>query len=92
MQLPDLKGVRIASENLKDVSIVTPLTLNERLSEEFNSRIFLKREDLQKVRSSKFEEHLIKLNQLILIIQKTKELFVQALVTMLKGLLFLVIS
>lgn len=53
MQLPDLKGVRIASENLKDVSIVTPLTLNERLSEEFNSRIFLKREDLQKVRSFK---------------------------------------
>ena len=53
MQLPDLKGVRIASEDLKDVSIVTPLTLNERLSEEFNSRIFLKREDLQKVRSFK---------------------------------------
>ena len=53
MQLPDLKGVRIASENLKDVSIVTPLTINERLSEEFNSRIFLKREDLQKVRSFK---------------------------------------
>ena len=36
MQLPDLKGVRTASENLKDVSIVTPLTLNERLSEELN--------------------------------------------------------
>ena len=53
MQLPDLKGVRTASENLKDVSIVTPLTLNERLSEVLNSRIFLKREDLQKVRSFK---------------------------------------
>jgi len=53
MHLPDLKGVRSASENLKDVSIVTPLTLNERLSTEFNSRVFLKREDLQKVRSFK---------------------------------------
>ena len=46
MHLPDLKGVRSASENLKDVSIVTPLTLNERLSIEYNSRVFLKREDL----------------------------------------------
>ena len=53
MHLPDLKGVRSASENLKDVSIVTPLTLNERLSIEYNSKIFLKREDLQKVRSFK---------------------------------------
>ena len=40
MHLPDLKGVRSASENLKDVSIVTPLTLNERLSIEYNSRGF----------------------------------------------------
>ena len=53
MHLPDLKGVRSALENLKDVSIVTPLTLNERLSIEYNSRVFLKREDLQKVRSFK---------------------------------------
>ena len=53
MQTPDLKGVREAYENLRDVSIVTPLTLNERLSEKLNSRIFFKREDLQKVRSFK---------------------------------------
>ena len=53
MHLPDLKGVRSALENLKDVSIVTPLTLNERLSIEYNSKVFLKREDLQKVRSFK---------------------------------------
>ena len=53
MQMPDLKGVRNASENLKDVSVITPLSLNERLSEKFNSRVFLKREDLQKVRSFK---------------------------------------
>ena len=42
MHLPDLKGVRSALENLKDVSIVTPLTLNERLSIEYNSKVFLK--------------------------------------------------
>ena len=53
MQTPDLKGVREAYENLRDVSIVTPLTLNDRLSEKLNSRIFFKREDLQKVRSFK---------------------------------------
>ena len=53
MQLPNLKGVRSASENLKDVSSITPLTLNDRLSKQFNSRVFLKREDLQKVRSFK---------------------------------------
>ena len=53
MQLPNLNGVRNASDNLKDVSIVTPLELNERLSNEFNSRGFFKREDVQKVRSFK---------------------------------------
>ena len=53
MQIPNLKGVRKASENLRDVSFVTPLTINERLSEKLNSRIFFKREDLQKVRSFK---------------------------------------
>ena len=53
MHIPDLKGVRKASENLRDVSIVTPLNLNERLSEKLNCRIFFKREDLQKVRSFK---------------------------------------
>jgi threonine dehydratase len=53
MQLPNLNGVRNAMDNLKDVSIVTPLELNERLSNEFNSRVFFKREDVQKVRSFK---------------------------------------
>ena len=38
MQLPNLNGVRNASDNLKGVSIVTPLELNERLSNEFNSK------------------------------------------------------
>jgi hypothetical protein len=78
MHLPDLKGVRSASENLKDVSIVTPLTLNEKI--------------FKKLDHSKFVEHLIKLNQLILIIQKTKELFVLVPEIMHKGLPFLVTS
>ena len=38
MQVPDLKGVRNASDNLRDVSFVTPLNLNERLSEKLNCR------------------------------------------------------
>ena len=53
MQLPDLKGVRNASENLQGVSVLTPLVINERLSKDLNSKIYLKREDLQQVRSFK---------------------------------------
>ena len=53
MQLPDLKGVRNASENLLGVSVLTPLVINERLSNELNCKIYLKREDLQQVRSFK---------------------------------------
>ena len=53
MQLPDLKGVRQASENLQGVSVLTPLVINERLSNDLNSKIYLKREDLQQVRSFK---------------------------------------
>ena len=65
MHMPDLKGVRIASENLRDVSIVTPLNLNERLSEKLNSRIFFKREDLQKVRSFKIRGAFNKIKSLM---------------------------
>ena len=53
MQLPDLKGVRNAYENLQGVSVLTPLVINERLSNELNCKIYLKREDLQLVRSFK---------------------------------------
>ena len=53
MQLPDLKGVRNASENLQGVSVLTPLVINERLSNDLNCKIYLKREDLQQVRSFK---------------------------------------
>ena len=42
-----------ARERIKDVAIHTPLMKNENLSEEFSAQVFLKREDLQPVRSYK---------------------------------------
>ena len=42
-----------AHDNMKDVVINTPLQLNTRLSQKYNSRILIKREDLQNVRSFK---------------------------------------
>jgi len=74
MQLPNLNGVKNASDNLKDVSIVTPLFLNERLSKKFNSRIFLKREDLQKVRSFKIRGAFNKIKSLDLDNSKDKQI------------------
>ena len=74
MQLPNLNGVKNASDNLKDVSIVTPLLLNERLSKKFNSRIFLKRDDLQKVRSFKIRGAFNKIKSLDLDNSKDKQI------------------
>lgn len=42
-----------ASHRLKGISKITPLQYNERLSQQFEAEIFLKREDLQVVRSYK---------------------------------------
>ena len=53
MQFTDLKGVRNASEILQGISTLTPLVINERLSNDLNCKIYLKREDLQQVRSFK---------------------------------------
>ena len=39
MQPIDLKGVRQASENLQGVSILTPLVINERISNDLNCKI-----------------------------------------------------
>ena len=74
MQTPNLNGVRSAQDNLKDVSIVTPLELNDRLSKEFNSRVFLKREDLQKVRSFKIRGAFNKIKSLNLSNSKEKQI------------------
>ena len=43
--------VRAAAERLRDVVVRTPLERNERLSELTGANVWLKREDLQPVRS-----------------------------------------
>jgi threonine dehydratase len=50
---PDLVAIKTAALNLEDVAIKTPLILNQHLSERFGANIYLKREDLQVVRSYK---------------------------------------
>ena len=42
-----------ARELIKNIAIHTPLMINENLSEELSAQIYLKREDLQPVRSYK---------------------------------------
>lgn len=49
----NIEEIIIANQKLKDVVSKTPLQLNEVLSEKYASNIYLKREDLQKVRSFK---------------------------------------
>ena len=51
--MPDLVDIKSAAINLEDVAIKTPLVLNQHLSERFDANIYLKREDLQVVRSYK---------------------------------------
>lgn len=48
-----LEKVYQARERIKDVALHTPLMKNENLSDEFSAQVFLKREDLQPVRSYK---------------------------------------
>ena len=47
------KLIEEAYNNIKDVVARTPLQFNERLSKEFQAKIYLKREDLQTIRSYK---------------------------------------
>ena len=46
---PTLESVKAAAISLKGIAAVTPLIKNETYSEKFDSNIFFKREDLQKV-------------------------------------------
>jgi threonine dehydratase len=48
-----LADVRAAAERLRPVVVETPLQLNVRLSEHYGASVYLKREDLQAVRSYK---------------------------------------
>jgi threonine dehydratase len=50
---PNLKDVKTASDKLKEVVSLTPLSKNERYSNQFSCHVFFKREDLQQVRSYK---------------------------------------
>ncbi|CAM1340854.1 threonine ammonia-lyase IlvA [Tenacibaculum aestuarii] len=50
---PKLEAIEQAATTLKEVVAVTPLQENFNLSQQFNANIFLKREDLQQVRSYK---------------------------------------
>lgn len=48
-----VEDILIANQLLKDVVAHTPLQFNERLSEQYDCRVYIKREDLQHVRSFK---------------------------------------
>jgi len=48
-----LESIKTAKKNFGKVVIDTPLLLSERLSKKYGANIYLKREDLQKVRSYK---------------------------------------
>ncbi|MEH7344540.1 threonine ammonia-lyase IlvA [Bacillus sp. JJ1532] len=48
-----LEDILIAYQQLKDIVAHTPLQRNERLSEKYECNVFLKREDLQHIRSFK---------------------------------------
>jgi threonine dehydratase len=49
----NLRSIEEAAERLAPVGVLTPLERNERLSERFAADVYLKREDLQAVRSYK---------------------------------------
>ncbi|WP_440066313.1 threonine ammonia-lyase IlvA [Tenacibaculum discolor] len=50
---PKLEAIQQAAATLQEVVAVTPLQENFNLSQQFNANVFLKREDLQQVRSYK---------------------------------------
>lgn len=51
--LPDIDNMYVAAERLEDVATHTPLMHNLNLSERYGANVYLKREDLQVVRSYK---------------------------------------
>ena len=62
--LPLLKDVETASEKLKEVVLQTPLSKNERYSNQFQCNVLFKREDLQQVRSYKIRGAFNKMSSL----------------------------
>lgn len=59
-----LEDIIIAYQQLKDIVAHTPLQKNERLSEKYNCNVYLKREDLQHVRSFKLRGAFYKVKSL----------------------------
>ncbi|MFN8575810.1 MAG: threonine ammonia-lyase IlvA [Candidatus Sericytochromatia bacterium] len=64
MILPEIKDIELAHKRLKNVVIQSPLTKSINLSNDFNSNIYFKREDLQTVRSFKIRGAYNKLSTL----------------------------
>ena len=53
LKAPSISEILAAAETLNDIADKTPLALNRNLSEKYGANIYLKREDLQVVRSYK---------------------------------------
>ena len=63
-KLISVKQITEAQKKLKDVALHTPLALNANLSREFGCNVYLKREDLQVVRSYKLRGAFNKISSL----------------------------
>ena len=63
--LPSLSGVKNAARVIKDIIEETPFQFNERISNELNCNVYLKREDLQQVRSFKIRGAYNKINSIV---------------------------
>ena len=61
---PSFNGVESAAKKLKGLTRITPLEFNKRLSKNVNASVFLKREDLQQVRSFKIRGAFNKISSL----------------------------
>ncbi len=66
-----LQEIKNAKNNLKDIQLRSPLEKSDRLSKHYNAHIYLKREDLQKIRSFKIRGAYNKIKNLTSA-QKTK--------------------
>ena len=61
---PSFKGVESAAKKLKGLTRITPLEFNKLLSKNISASVFLKREDLQQVRSFKIRGAFNKISSL----------------------------
>ncbi len=61
---PSIDNIKVAADTIKNVSAVTPLGQSLRYSKKYDANIFLKREDLQQVRSYKIRGAFNKISSL----------------------------